>query len=247
MKAIRIFALVLVFVFILAPVTAFAAGLDITSIFGETNDGKGWNIAQPTAVAGQDLPNIIALTVPYNVTEVDTDDIVGGTSVALYGDPPQWMLGGSGPVRGPRAFTVGENKVNIIVKSGNIDYKLRLDITRLSETKEPAVELAGAIPANVVASGISTAITNGTNATFKGYDGISAATLAQAKSVVGNRFILLNFDTMNGKAVEGRLTINPSNITNDISNISLGVYTNAEQTSKVQSISANFSATLSLL
>lgn len=75
-----------------------------------------------------------------------------------------------------------------------------------------------------------------TSVTFKEVGSVSSETLQAAAQAAkaGNGTVLLNFDTMNGNKVEGRVTVNPANAANLKDDISLGVYTNEGQTQKVK-------------
>lgn len=77
-----------------------------------------------------------------------------------------------------------------------------------------------------------------TSATFKNVGSVSAATLqaaAQSAKDAGGS-VTLNFDTMDGNKVEGRLTIDPSQAEKLTNDISLGVYTNEGKTKKVRDV-----------
>jgi len=73
--------------------------------------------------------------------------------------------------------------------------------------------------------------TSGRNVNLRNFSHVSADSL---RAVAGEGDRRLQFDTMNGSAVTGRLTINPANAQGLTGDIRLGVFTTAEQTQSVQ-------------
>lgn len=94
----------------------------------------------------------------------------------------------------------------------------------------------GPITSATVSDAVKKALVKGrtTSTSFKNYDSVSAYALQSAASAMKGGTVTLNFDTVDGKTTEGRLTINPSNASNLKNDINLSVYTNTAQTFKVK-------------
>jgi len=73
--------------------------------------------------------------------------------------------------------------------------------------------------------------TSGRNVNLRNFSHVSADAL---RAVAGEGDRRLQFDTMNGSSVTGRLTINPANAQGLTGDIRLGVFTTADQTQAVQ-------------
>lgn len=95
----------------------------------------------------------------------------------------------------------------------------------------------GAITSTTVSNAVKKALVKGstTSTTFKDYESVSAFALQSAATAMSGGTVMLHFDTTSdGKAVEGRLTINPKNAANLKNDIKVGVYTNNVQTYKAR-------------
>lgn len=144
---------------------------------------------------------------------------------------------GSGTV----TFTVRDKQGNLPDENENKPDSTKTTTTQTTGTKTSdsnTTTSKGKLTASEVTSAVRNSLIPGTtsSATFKGYDSVPAAALKTAALEMSNGggIVLLNFDTMNGKDVEGRLTINPISAANVAGDIKLGVYTNDSAVSKVR-------------
>lgn len=175
----------------------------------------------------------------YDIADVDSDGNVMGMAVGeatircrIYG-----------PDDNNKTVRLGSGETTINVVSNLVDGKIAEASSTSSSTKSSSSagsksSSGGKISDSAVNEAVKKALIRGTTTktTFKDAGSVSAAALKAAGQTMknGGGTVLLNFDTMNGKSVEGRLSINPAAAGDLRGDIKTGVYTNDEAVSKTR-------------